>query len=115
MAAEALRDVETIRKLGGDTWSPKSNWYTYSKAFLNWQLRSILATVWAGSLVVPVLLMALVPKQQVILTTTCVAIFIFASVVSLLLPSRNQEIVLITAAYAAVLVIFVGATLPKVD
>ncbi|OQO06594.1 hypothetical protein B0A48_08379 [Cryoendolithus antarcticus] len=62
-------------------------------------------------LVVPMLIMANVPGKLASLVTTCVALLLFAGGVARFTELGGHEILGTTAAYAAVLVVFVGTSL----
>ncbi|KAK5115432.1 hypothetical protein LTR85_009892 [Meristemomyces frigidus] len=62
-------------------------------------------------LIVPMLTMAEVPGKIASLTTTCVAILVFAALISWFTNLGPNEVLATTAAYAAVLVVFVGTSL----
>jgi hypothetical protein len=57
---------------------------------------------------VPMVIMALNPSLDKSLTTTGAAVFIFAVAIALLSKASPENVLGITAAYAAVLVVFVG-------
>ncbi|KAF3399294.1 hypothetical protein DPV78_006881 [Talaromyces pinophilus] len=77
------------------------------KAFLQ---RLVLALFGGVVLVGPMLLMVLFNNQTVSLATTSVAVFEFASVVSAYSNGPAEGLVGVVAAYAAVMVVFVGAS-----
>ncbi|KAK6397065.1 hypothetical protein LTR65_007564 [Meristemomyces frigidus] len=62
------------------------------------------------ALIVPMVIMKLVPGKICSLVTTCSFVFGFAVAIALLSDLRPNEILGVTAAYAAVLVVFVGTT-----
>jgi hypothetical protein len=62
-------------------------------------------------LVVPMLIMANVPGKVSSLVTTCVALVIFSALIALFTELGPHEILATTAAYAAVLVVFVGTSM----
>lgn len=62
-------------------------------------------------LIVPMLIMANVETRVATQATTCVAIVIFAALVSWFTELSTNEVLATTAAYAAVLVVFVGTSL----
>lgn len=64
------------------------------------------------ALIVPMVIMKLVPWQTSVLVVTCAFVLAFAFVVALLSGLRPNEVLTATAAYAAVLVVFVGAQSP---
>ncbi|KAM0715714.1 hypothetical protein Q7P37_009214 [Cladosporium fusiforme] len=63
------------------------------------------------ALVLPMLVMVLVPGRTCSLVTTTACVLAFACVVALGSDLKPQEILGVTAAYAAVLVVFVGTSL----
>jgi len=71
--------------------------------------------LWVGCggllLIVPMLVMANIDTKTASLVTTCVAITIFAILVSWFTALGPNEVLATTAAYAAVLVVFVGTSL----
>lgn len=62
-------------------------------------------------LLIPMLIMANVPGKTPSLITTCVALAGFSALVTLFTELGPHEILATTAAYAAVLVVFVGTSL----
>ncbi|OTA25466.1 hypothetical protein BTJ68_12674 [Hortaea werneckii EXF-2000] len=64
-------------------------------------------------IIVPMLIMANVPGKVASLVTSCVAITIFAALVTLVTKLGPHEVLASVAAYAAVLVVFVGLSLEK--
>lgn len=65
------------------------------------------------SLVVPVLVMANIPGKTSSLVTTCVAMLIFAISITIGTDLKADQVLGATAAYAAVLVVFVGTSLAE--
>lgn len=63
------------------------------------------------ALVVPMLIMAIVSSTICSLATTSIFVVVFSFVVALGSELKPQEILAVTAAYAAVLVVFVGTSL----
>jgi VIT1/CCC1 family predicted Fe2+/Mn2+ transporter len=74
-------------------------------------LRFTMAGIGALLLVVPMLIMANIPGKTASLITTCIALLIFSVLIPLLTELGPNEILATTAAYAAVLVVFVGTSL----
>lgn len=74
-------------------------------------LRFTMAGTGALLLVVPMLIMANIPGKTASLITTCVALLIFSILIPLLTELGPNKILATTAAYAAVLVVFVGTSL----
>lgn len=66
-------------------------------------------------LVVPVLIMANVSGKIASLVTTCGALVIFSALVTFLTELGPHEILATTAAYAAVLVVFLSLWLRRID
>ncbi|KAI6854198.1 hypothetical protein KC338_g9343 [Hortaea werneckii] len=64
-------------------------------------------------IIVPMLIMANVPGKIASLVTSCVAITIFAALITLVTKLGPHEVLASVAAYAAVLVVFVGLSLEK--
>jgi len=62
------------------------------------------------ALLAPVLLMALVPGPKTPIITVCVSTVIFTLVISAGLETYPENIMGLTAAYTAVLVVFLGAS-----
>lgn len=76
-----------------------------------WQ-RLRMAGFGGAALIVPMLIMALRPGLVVNLVTTSVATILFGTAAAFMLSgSSGQDVLASTAAYAAVLVVFVGASL----
>ena len=65
------------------------------------------------SLIIPVLVMANVPGIVSSLVTTCVAMLLFAIGITLGTDLKPDQVLGATAAYAAVLVVFVGTSLAE--
>ena len=75
-------------------------------------LRLRMAAFGGAALLVPMLIMALRPGLVVDLVTTSVATVLFgAATVLMLTDSSGRDVLAATAAYAAVLVVFVGSSL----
>lgn len=72
--------------------------------------RFVVALVGGLSLVVPMIIMSLDQNSSKSLITASVAVVLFAGVVSIVFNASNAETLGITAAYAAVLVVFVGTS-----
>ncbi|KAF4632824.1 hypothetical protein G7Y89_g5301 [Cudoniella acicularis] len=72
--------------------------------------RLIVALVGGAFLIVPMLIMAINPGQTKSLVTASVSTLFFSCAVSLGFNSSNNEALVSTATYAAVLVVFVGIT-----
>jgi hypothetical protein len=70
------------------------------------------ALVGGLALIVPLLIMSFRPSLKKALITTCVAVFVFSILLSLASKSwKETELLAGSAAYAAVLVVFVGVSL----
>jgi hypothetical protein len=64
------------------------------------------------ALIVPMLIMALHPTKDVALITTSVVTIVFATIIAFgARDSSGKDVLLVTAAYAAVFVVFVGSSL----
>jgi hypothetical protein len=74
-------------------------------------LRFSMASAGGLSLIVPVLVMANIPGRTSSLVTTCIAMLIFAIGVTFGTDLKADQVLGATAAYAAVLVVFVGTSL----
>ncbi len=61
------------------------------------------------AVVVPILIMSFSSSQTKSLITISVSVLLVALAIALLSKASNQELIMATAAYAAVLVVFVGA------
>jgi hypothetical protein len=72
--------------------------------------RFIVAMVGALFVLVPIYIMAIDTSRTKNLVTTTVAVVLFAVVCSIALRTSNDQTLVATAAYAAVLVVFVGLT-----
>ena len=70
--------------------------------------RFIMAISGGVALLVPMIVMVLNPSQNKSLITTCVAVSVFAIIIALISKASPENVLGITAAYAAVLVVFVG-------
>jgi hypothetical protein len=71
--------------------------------------RFIIAFISGASLIVPMVVMSLHKSLTKSLITTSIAVLLFAAFASLI-QAQNSEIITATAAYAAVLVVFVGVS-----
>ena len=78
--------------------------------FVNRLARFIVAITGGLSLVIPMLIMRIHDNSTKSLITTSIAVVLFAAVVSVGFAASNAETLGITAAYAAVLVVFVGTS-----
>ena len=78
--------------------------------FVDRLARFIVAITGGLSLVVPMLVMRLGETLPKSLTTVSVAVVLFAALTSLMFKASNVETLAATAAYAAVLVVFVGTS-----
>jgi VIT1/CCC1 family predicted Fe2+/Mn2+ transporter len=82
----------------------RREWIDATKARLIWSISGGLL------LIVPMLIMALVRSQTASLITSSSAVLIFALAVAGISSAKPQELLAATAAYAAVLVVFVGTS-----
>lgn len=78
--------------------------------FVDRLARFIIAIVGGLSLVVPMLVMQLNASTTKSLITTSVAVVILSGAVSIGFKTSNADTLSITAAYAAVLVVFIGTS-----
>lgn len=74
-------------------------------------IRLLFAIAGGLLLLVPTLIMANVPGKVASLVTTCVSMLIFVVLIAFLTKLSPNEVLATTAAYAAVLVVFVGTSL----
>lgn len=79
-------------------------------AFVDRFAQLILALIGGGSLIVPMLVMSIHASKTKSLITVSVATFIFSFLLSMALRLQNNDVLAATAAYAAVLVVFVGTS-----
>ena len=70
--------------------------------------RFVVGFVGGAALIVPMLVMSIKRSQAKSLTTTSVAVVLFAVAMAVGIRATNAETLAATAAYAAVLVVFVG-------
>ena len=70
----------------------------------------LLALIDGASLIVPMLIMSIHSLNKKSLITVSVATFVFSFVLSMALKLQNNDVLAATAAYAAVLVVFVGTS-----
>jgi hypothetical protein len=80
--------------------------------WVDYPARVILAACAGAALVVPMLIMAINMTPTKSLITVPVAVFLFGLVASVTVNLSNTEIFLVTAGYAAVLVVFLGVSAP---
>ncbi|KAK3702499.1 hypothetical protein LTR37_014861 [Vermiconidia calcicola] len=78
-------------------------------------LRFAMAALGGLLLVIPMIIMTIVVGKTASLVTTCVSMLIFAILISVLTELGPNEVLGTTAAYAAVLVVFVGTSLDRTD
>ncbi|KAL6718703.1 hypothetical protein ACLMJK_002937 [Lecanora helva] len=83
---------------------------TITSPFVDRLARFIVALTGGLSLVVPMLIMRIHQNTTKSLVTTSVAVILFSGIVSVGFNASNAETLGITAAYAAVLVVFVGTS-----
>ena len=74
--------------------------------------RFIIAFISGASLIVPMVIMSLDKFLRKSLITTSVAVLLFAAFISFVMKVKNSDIITATAAYAAVLVVFVAVSNP---
>ena len=79
---------------------------------LNFKTRFATAILGGLALIVPMLIMAIHPIKKKTLITASVAVFLFAVGVAWKSSAKEQEVLAVTAAYAAVMVVFVGISGP---
>ena len=72
--------------------------------------RFVIGFVGGAALVIPMLIMSIHQNQAKSLTTTSVAVVLFAIAMAVGIRATNSETLAATAAYAAVLVVFVGTS-----
>jgi len=78
--------------------------------FVDRLARFLLAFIGGASLVVPMLVMSIHRSKTKSLVTVSIAVLLFSFVLSMALKLRNNDVLAATAAYAAVLVVFVGTS-----
>ncbi|KAK3645746.1 hypothetical protein LTR56_008933 [Elasticomyces elasticus] len=76
-------------------------------------VRFMVAFFGGASLLVPMIVMTFRTSRTARLVTVCVATLLFAYAIALLKPVNKQDILGATAAYAAVMVVYVGTALPS--
>lgn len=78
------------------------------------ETRTRFAMAIAGGLmlIIPMLIMTLVPSRTTSLLTVSIAVLIFSVLVAIASTAKPQEVLGATAAYAAVLVVFIGTSIP---
>ena len=81
--------------------------------FVDRLARFIVAITGGLSLVIPMLIMTIPQGSTRSLVTTSVAVVLFAGIISVGFSASNGETLGITAAYAAVLVVFVGTSVQQ--
>ena len=81
--------------------------------FVDKLARFIVAMTGGLSLVIPMLIMSIPQGSTRCLVTTSVAVGLFAGIISVGFSASNAETLGITAAYAAVLVVFVGTSVQQ--
>lgn len=72
--------------------------------------RVLVALVGGASLVVPLIMMTYLTSQTARLIIVSAFVFVFSILVGVATKGTNQEVLGATAAYAAVLVVFVGTS-----
>ena len=103
LTSEAAARRDQIEWLGGEP--PKE-----ISSFVDTLARFIVAITGGLSLVIPMLVMRLGETLAKSLTTVSVAVILFSALTSLMFKASNVETLGATAAYAAVLVVFVGTS-----
>ena len=71
--------------------------------------RLIMAVLGGASLLVPMLIMTFLKSRTARLVTVSVAVFVFGFILSIGTRASNQELLGATAAYTAVMVVYVGS------
>jgi hypothetical protein len=77
--------------------------------FVDAVARFIIALLGGATLLVPMIVMLFDESKVKSIVVVCVAVTVFAVGVSALLKASNSDTLTATAAYAAVLVVFVGS------
>ena len=78
--------------------------------FVDRSARFLIAITSGASLIVPMVIMSLDKTLRKSLVTTSVAVLLFAAFISFVMKVKNSDIITATAAYAAVLVVFVAVS-----
>jgi VIT1/CCC1 family predicted Fe2+/Mn2+ transporter len=87
----------------------------YISPFVDNTARVMFALAGGIFLLAPMIIMAYVESKRYLVITTVVFVFLAAIALALSSKASNQELLTATAAYAAVLVVFVGNTIRSVD
>ncbi|KIM96549.1 hypothetical protein OIDMADRAFT_148366 [Oidiodendron maius Zn] len=74
--------------------------------------RFVMAIIGGLMLIIPMLIMTLVPSRLTSILTVSISVLIFSILVAIASTAKPQEVLGATAAYAAVLVVFVGTSAP---
>ena len=98
------KQQDSERRKATPAWGP----YQHTVLIANVVCRIVVALVTAAFLVVPMAVLAGVAQKGTQILVVSVCIIIFASLVSLLLRTSNLELMLISAAYAAILSVFIS-------
>jgi len=80
--------------------------------FVDRSARFVIALASGASLIVPMVIMSIDKSLRKSLITTSVAVLLFAAFISFVIKVKNSDIITATAAYAAVLVVFVAVSGP---
>jgi len=87
---------------------PTSGPYQHTVLIANIVCRIVVALVTAAFLIVPMAVLAEVAQEGTQILVVSVCIITFASLVSVVLRTSNLELMLISAAYAAILSVFIS-------
>jgi VIT1/CCC1 family predicted Fe2+/Mn2+ transporter len=101
---------EEIRLRGNDYYQGRPP--TIYSSFVDRLARFIMAFVGGAALLIPMAIMVFNSSLNKSLITTCVAVILFAGFLAFGISASNQDTLAATATYAAVLVVFVGTSLP---
>ena len=109
LAADAHAASEQIRIPGDPTLLFRGRPYSIDISSSMDQLARILFGLAAGIfLLAPMFALSYIRNKEYCLIVTCLFVVVFVLVVSCATTATNQELMTVTAAYAAVLVVFVG-------
>lgn len=91
---------------------PASLWTSESSlaSFVDAVARVLVALIGGASLVAPLIMMMYLTSKTARLSIICAFVFVFSIFMGIATKGSNQEVLGATAAYAAVLVVFVGTS-----
>ncbi|KAK5121888.1 hypothetical protein LTR85_004459 [Meristemomyces frigidus] len=90
-------------------------WINRGRNYTDLFQRSVIAVSGGVSLLVPVIIMTFTTSRAARLIVVSVTVLLFSLFMAVGTPATNENLLTATAAYAAVMVVYVGTALPSSD